>query len=188
MRNAGLGKTSEQWRQEVQEERSKAEQWEKRFHDTCVRESILKKSLVESQNEKEMLRARVEELEMTLHQSHSRNSAVELKASLNRIEDLRGKIEELEIELQNRELQIQLIKSDNEHWKELLHRSQNQVRNRDRIMGEAVAQIREVAEHLQTLAVQADVLSVKYELESDRGRELARLLKRVKTLGIRARP
>ncbi|MBA0636033.1 hypothetical protein Godav_024482, partial [Gossypium davidsonii] len=44
----------------------------------------------------------------------------------------------------------------------------NQVRNRDHIMGAAVAQIREVADCLQTLAVQADILSVKYELESDR--------------------
>ncbi|MBA0787253.1 hypothetical protein Gotri_025722, partial [Gossypium trilobum] len=35
-------------------------------------------------------------------------------------------------------------------------------------MGEAVVQIREVASHLQTLAVQADTLSVKYELESNR--------------------
>ncbi|MFQ6659079.1 hypothetical protein Gotur_028107 [Gossypium turneri] len=44
-------------------------------------------------------------------------------------------------------------------------------------MGEAVSQIREVANHLQTMAIQADVLSTKYELESDRGQELASLLK-----------
>ncbi|KAA3488146.1 pericentrin-like [Gossypium australe] len=49
-------------------------------------------------------------------------------------------------------------------------------------MGEAVAQVREVADHLQTLAVQADVLSLKYESESDRGRELAWLLRKVKAL------
>ncbi|MFQ6651516.1 hypothetical protein Gotur_023811, partial [Gossypium turneri] len=49
-------------------------------------------------------------------------------------------------------------------------------------MGEALAQIREVADHLQTLAVQADTLSVKYELESDRGQELASLLKKIKVL------
>ncbi|MFQ6659906.1 hypothetical protein Gotur_028621 [Gossypium turneri] len=53
---------------------------------------------------------------------------------------------------------------------------------------EAVSQIREVANHLQTMAIQADVLSTKYELESDRGRELASLLKEVKTLSIRAKP
>ncbi|MFQ6670224.1 hypothetical protein Gotur_035234, partial [Gossypium turneri] len=55
-------------------------------------------------------------------------------------------------------------------------------------MGEALTQVREVADRLQTLAVQADVLSVKYELESDRGRELDWLLRQVKALGIRARP
>ncbi|MBA0730342.1 hypothetical protein Golax_023273, partial [Gossypium laxum] len=46
-------------------------------------------------------------------------------------------------------------------------------------MGEAVTQVREVADHLRTLAVQVDMLSLKYESESDRGRELAWLLRKV---------
>ncbi|MBA0784792.1 hypothetical protein Gotri_027413, partial [Gossypium trilobum] len=49
-------------------------------------------------------------------------------------------------------------------------------------MGEAVAQIREVAHYLQTLVVQSDTLSVKYKLESDRGQELASLLRKIKVL------
>ncbi|MBA0621043.1 hypothetical protein Godav_006695 [Gossypium davidsonii] len=40
-------------------------------------------------------------------------------------------------------------------------------------MGEAVTQVRELVDHLQALTVQADILSLKYESESDRGRELA---------------
>ncbi|KAA3477697.1 reverse transcriptase [Gossypium australe] len=55
-------------------------------------------------------------------------------------------------------------------------------------MGEALAQVQEVANHIQTLAIQADVLSLKYVSESDRGRELVRLLKQVKTLSLRAKP
>ncbi|KAK5770824.1 hypothetical protein PVK06_046979 [Gossypium arboreum] len=110
-----------------------------------------------------MLVARVAELEEALHQYHGRNSDIELRASLSRIEDLKGK------------------------RKEQFYRSQDQVKDRDYIMGEVVAQIRKVASHLQTLVVQADVLSVKYELESDRGRELACLLEKVKTSGIRAK-
>ncbi|MBA0818378.1 hypothetical protein Gohar_022136 [Gossypium harknessii] len=31
IRTAGLGKTSEQWRQEIKEEKTKADQWEKKF-------------------------------------------------------------------------------------------------------------------------------------------------------------
>ncbi|MBA0730972.1 hypothetical protein Golax_023321 [Gossypium laxum] len=54
-------------------------------------------------------------------------------------------------------------------------------------MGKAVTQVREVADHLQTLAVQADMLNLKYESESDRGRELPWLLRKVKALSIRAR-
>ncbi|MBA0673300.1 hypothetical protein Goklo_024218 [Gossypium klotzschianum] len=65
---------------------------------------------------------------------------------------------------------------------------ENQVRNRDHIMGKAVVQIRKVADHLQTLAVQVDTLSVKYELESDRGQELASLLWKIRVLSIRAKP
>ncbi|MBA0638526.1 hypothetical protein Godav_025109 [Gossypium davidsonii] len=49
-------------------------------------------------------------------------------------------------------------------------------------------QIREVADYLQTLAVQADILSVKYELELDRGQELASLLRKIKALSVRAKP
>ncbi|KAG8496070.1 hypothetical protein CXB51_009191 [Gossypium anomalum] len=147
MRNAGLGKTSEQWRQEIQEEKARADWWERKFHDTQARE-----------------------------------------ASLSKIRNLKEKVEELDTKLQNCEDQIELLKANNEQLGEQLHRSQDQVRDRDYLMGEAIAQIREVADHLQTLVVQADVLGVKYELESDRGRELARLLRKVKALGVRARP
>ncbi|MBA0656014.1 hypothetical protein Goklo_008419 [Gossypium klotzschianum] len=60
--------------------------------------------LLESKNEKVGLRARVAELERSLHQYCSCNSTIELKASLNKIEELKGKIEELETALQNCEL------------------------------------------------------------------------------------
>ncbi|MFQ6664973.1 hypothetical protein Gotur_031893 [Gossypium turneri] len=49
-------------------------------------------------------------------------------------------------------------------------------------MEEAMVQIREVDDHVQALAVQADMLSVKYELESDRGQELAVLLRKIRVL------
>ncbi|KAG8486010.1 hypothetical protein CXB51_019405 [Gossypium anomalum] len=87
MRTVGLGKTSEQWRQKIQAKKARADQWEKRFHA---------------------------ELEKTLHQHRGRNSDIELKASLSRIEDLKGKVEELETVLQNCELRIELLESNNE--------------------------------------------------------------------------
>ncbi|KAL1174703.1 hypothetical protein V6Z11_A04G033200 [Gossypium hirsutum] len=67
MRTAGLGKTSEQWRHEVKEEQSKANQWEEKFRDAQAREGALKRSLVESQNEKEGLKTRVLELKRSLY-------------------------------------------------------------------------------------------------------------------------
>ncbi|MBA0783538.1 hypothetical protein Gotri_001236 [Gossypium trilobum] len=120
IRTAGLGKTSEHWRQEIKEEMSKA--------------NVMQGSLVESQNVKVALKTRVSELERSLHQYRSRNSVIELKASRSKIEELKGKIEELETVLQNCELRV---------------------RDRDYVMGATLTQVREVADHLQTLAVQA---------------------------------
>ncbi|KAA3472267.1 switch-associated protein 70-like [Gossypium australe] len=54
-------------------------------------------------------------------------------------------------------------------------------------MGEAVVQIREVADHLQALAARADALSLMYESGSDRGQSLAWLLRKVKDLGTKAK-
>ncbi|XP_040967973.1 TRAF3-interacting protein 1-like [Gossypium hirsutum] len=68
-----------------------------------------------------------------------------------------------------------------------LHQSRGQVRERDHVIGEAVAQIRGVAEYVQDLAIRADVLSLMYSSSSDIGQELALLLDRVKTLGIKAK-
>ncbi|MFQ6664695.1 hypothetical protein Gotur_031721 [Gossypium turneri] len=114
MRTAGLGKTSEQWRQEIKEERTKAD-----------------KSLLEYRNEKVGLRARVVELEKVLHLYRGRNSAIELRASLNKIEELNGKIRELENALQNSELRVELLERSNEQWQEQFHYSQSQIRDRD---------------------------------------------------------
>ncbi|MBA0789398.1 hypothetical protein Gotri_006931 [Gossypium trilobum] len=188
MRTAGLGKTSEQWRREIKEERTKADKWEKEFQDARARESISEKSLLECQNEKEGLKARVAKLEKSLHLYRNRKSAIELRASLKKIDELNERIEELEEAWKNSELRVELLERSNEQWREQFHHSQNQIRERDYIMGEAVTQVREVADHLQTLAVQADVLSLNYESESSRGRDLAWLLRKVKALSVKAKP
>ncbi|XP_052881225.1 uncharacterized protein LOC128289418 [Gossypium arboreum] len=138
-----------------------------RFQDARVREDTLKKSLLETQNEKEKLQARVAELERLLQQHRSHNSIIKLKASLSRIEELKGKIEELETALRDSKIRVKLLETNNDHYREQLHHSQNQIRDRNYVMGEAIAQVREIADHLQTLAVQADIFSLKYELESD---------------------
>ncbi|XP_016724746.1 spindle pole body component 110-like [Gossypium hirsutum] len=178
MKRAGLGKTSKQWQQEVQEERAKAEYWKKNFQEMQAHNQAL-------ENENQGLKARVTELGRSLHHHRSRNTAVELKVSLNKIEEMKHNIGGLEAALQNCELQIEQFEARERHWKEELHHFQDQVRDRDYLMGEAIVQIREVADHLQDLAAQANVLSAKYEIVSDRGRELALLLDRVRTLGLR---
>ncbi|MBA0785083.1 hypothetical protein Gotri_026186, partial [Gossypium trilobum] len=109
MRTAGLGKMSEQWRQEIKEEKTRADQWEKKFQDARVRENALERSLLECRNEKEGLKARVEELEKSLHLYRSRNSTIKLRASLSKIEELKGKIGELEDALHNFELRVELL-------------------------------------------------------------------------------
>ncbi|XP_052490794.1 uncharacterized protein LOC128043036 [Gossypium raimondii] len=182
IRTAGLGKTSEQWRVEIQEEKGKANRWEQKFQEMQRRNEALEKSLLESQKEKGELKDRVIVLERSLRQYRSRNSTIELKASLSKIEEMEKRIEELETELQNCEIQIKHLKVNESHSNEQLHHFQNQVRSRDHLIKKAVVQIREVADHIQTLAVQADTLSVKYESESKRGQELALLLRKIRVL------
>ncbi|MBA0875305.1 hypothetical protein Goshw_029500 [Gossypium schwendimanii] len=73
---------------------------------------------------------------------------MELRVSLSKIEEIKERIEELESTLQNCEIRIEYLETNENRQNEQLHHFQNQVRNRDHIMGEAVVQIREVADHL----------------------------------------
>ncbi|MBA0672208.1 hypothetical protein Goklo_023886 [Gossypium klotzschianum] len=98
----------------IKEEKTKADQWEKKFQDALVRKSALEKNLSECQNEEVRLKNRVVELEKSLHLHRSRNSAIELKASLNKIEELKGKIGDLEDALHNSELRMELLERRNE--------------------------------------------------------------------------
>ncbi|MBA0733891.1 hypothetical protein Gogos_017858 [Gossypium gossypioides] len=86
-------------------------------------EDAPERDLLESRNEKVGLRALVAELERSLHQYRSRNSVIELRASLNKIKEFKRKIEELEKTLQNYELRVKLLEMNNEHWKEQFQRS-----------------------------------------------------------------
>ncbi|MBA0756612.1 hypothetical protein Gogos_020647 [Gossypium gossypioides] len=113
--------------------------------------------------------------------------SMELSASFSKIEEMKERIEELETTLQNCGIWIEYLEANEDRQNEQLHYFQNQVRNRGHIMGEVVVQIRGVADHLQTLVVQADTLSVRYELESNRGQELASLLRKIRVLSIRAK-
>ncbi|XP_016728560.1 myosin-11-like [Gossypium hirsutum] len=152
-RNAELGKKIEQLEEEKMHLRldvdvQKLEAKKLRKGKRSIEEDLdslkadyKKLQLVEGQDEKKMLVARVADLERALYQYHGCNSDIELRASLNRIEDLKGKVEEFETTLQNCELRIEFLELNNEQWKEQVRRSQDQVRDRDHIMGEALAQI-----------------------------------------------
>ncbi|MFQ6666548.1 hypothetical protein Gotur_032853, partial [Gossypium turneri] len=94
VRTTGLGKTSEQWRQEVKEEKAKAGRWEERFQEAQMQNRSLEKSLLENQDERDKLKARVAELEKIVYQYRNRNSVAELQASLSRIEQMKKTIEE----------------------------------------------------------------------------------------------
>ncbi|XP_040932030.1 G kinase-anchoring protein 1-like [Gossypium hirsutum] len=113
MKRVGLGKSLEQWQQEVQEERAKAEYWEKKFQEIQSRNQALEKE----------------------------NQGLKTKASLDKIEEMKHNIGGLEAALQNCELQIEQLKAREEHWTGELHHFQDQVRDRDYLMGEAIVQI-----------------------------------------------
>ncbi|KAA3482730.1 227 kDa spindle and centromere-associated protein-like protein [Gossypium australe] len=187
IKNAGLGKTSEQWQQEVQEGRARADFWEGKFREMRTRKETLEKDLAESLNERIELKDKITELGRTLHHCRSRNTAIELKSSLNRIEEMKNRVEELEAALHSYELRVELLEAKEERGKEEIHHSRDQIRSRNYLMSEAIVQIREVADYLQTLAAHADVLSVKYELQPHHNQELISLLSSIKALGLRAK-
>ncbi|MBA0877293.1 hypothetical protein Goshw_029643 [Gossypium schwendimanii] len=82
MKATGLGKTSEQWCQEIQEEKIKADRLERKF------------------------------------QYRNRNSVMELRVSLDKIEQMKRRVEELEVALQNCEMRIELLEASKERQKE----------------------------------------------------------------------
>ncbi|KAA3480744.1 227 kDa spindle and centromere-associated protein-like protein [Gossypium australe] len=187
IKNAGLGKTSEQWQQEVQEGRARTDFWERKFREMRTRKETLEKDLAESLNERIELKDKIIELGRTLHHCRSRNTAIELKLSLSRIEEMKNRVEELEAALHSYELRVELLEAKEERGKEEIHHSHDQIRNRNYLMSEAIVQIREVADYLQTLAAHADVLSVRYELQPHHNQELISLLSSIKALGLRAK-
>ncbi|XP_052487967.1 uncharacterized protein LOC128041709 [Gossypium raimondii] len=71
MRTDGLGKTSEQWREETREERNKSNRWERKLQEVQARNKVLEESLLENQIEKGELKNRVGELERSLRQYRS---------------------------------------------------------------------------------------------------------------------
>ncbi|XP_052487951.1 uncharacterized protein LOC128041690 [Gossypium raimondii] len=84
IRTNGLEKTSEQWREEIREERDKSGRWEMKLKEVQARDKVLEESLLENQREKDELKNRVGELERSLRQYRSWNSIIELKARLKR--------------------------------------------------------------------------------------------------------
>ncbi|MBA0815883.1 hypothetical protein Gohar_000610 [Gossypium harknessii] len=53
MRTAGLGKISERWREEIQEEKDKADSWEKKFQEVQTRNEALKRICQKTKRKKQ---------------------------------------------------------------------------------------------------------------------------------------
>ncbi|KAL1073613.1 hypothetical protein V6Z11_D11G234600 [Gossypium hirsutum] len=123
MRTAGLGKTSEQWRQKIQEESNKADRWERKSRETQVLKETLEWQVLETQNYQADLKARIAKLERSFATYRSRNSVVELKTSLCKIEEMKKRIEELEYPLQGCRQQIESLEGNKERWRQQLHHS-----------------------------------------------------------------
>ncbi|KAK5784906.1 hypothetical protein PVK06_039447 [Gossypium arboreum] len=132
------------------------------------------------EEENKGLKTKVTELGRSLCWYRNHDPTVELK-------ELKSKVEDLEVTLHDGELRIEQLEAQEDCVKGELHQVKGQVRDRDYIIGEAIAQIREIAKYVRDLAVLADALSMMYESVSDKGRELALLLDKVRTLGIRAK-
>ncbi|KAG8482766.1 hypothetical protein CXB51_023957 [Gossypium anomalum] len=155
------------------QEKARAEYWKRKFQEIQVQNLALEEN-------NKGLKTKVIELGRSLrwHQNHI--STVELK-------ELKIKVKDLEVALHDGEFRVEQLTAQEDYLKGELHQARGQARERDHVIGEAIAQIREVAEYVQDLAIRADVLSLMYSSSSNVGRELALLLDRVKALGLRAK-
>ncbi|XP_052876210.1 tropomyosin-1-like [Gossypium arboreum] len=153
LRRAKIGGSSDQLQKEVQERKARAEYWEKKFQEMQSRNLAL-------EEENKGLKSKIIELGRSLRWHRNHDSTVELK-------ELKSKVENLEAALQEGKLQIEQLETQGDYLKGELHRFRGQIRERDHVMGEAIAQIREVAEYVQDLAVRADVLSMMCGSSSD---------------------
>ncbi|MFQ6669346.1 hypothetical protein Gotur_034640 [Gossypium turneri] len=75
MKTAGLGKTSEQWREEIREEKDKADRWEHKFQEYRNRNFAIE--LKTSLSKIEEMKKRIEELETTLQNYEIRIKCLE---------------------------------------------------------------------------------------------------------------
>ncbi|MBA0729677.1 hypothetical protein Golax_025737 [Gossypium laxum] len=91
------------------------------------------------------------------------------------IEEIKSKIEGLEAVLQSCEVRIEHLETKKGRQNEQLHYFQNQVRNRDHVMGEAVVQIREkerIKERALWLMLKRKVMMDPYILQADASRSM----------------
>ncbi|KAG8482615.1 hypothetical protein CXB51_024363 [Gossypium anomalum] len=139
LRRARVGGSSDQLQKEVQEGKARAEYWENKFQEMQSRNLAL-------EEENKRLKSKITELGRSLRWHRNHDSTVELK-------ELKSKVEDLEAALQEGKLWIEQLETQGDYLKGELHQSRGQIRERDHVMGEAIAQIREVAEYVQDLAV-----------------------------------
>ncbi|MFQ6665599.1 hypothetical protein Gotur_032286 [Gossypium turneri] len=125
MRIVGMEKTSEQWREDIREEKNKADRWERKFQEVQTRNEALEMSLSENRKEKGELKDRVAELKSSLRQYRNQDSAIELRTSLSRIEEMKKRIKELETTLQNCEIRIEYLEANEDRHNEQFHYFQN---------------------------------------------------------------
>ncbi|KAG8474314.1 hypothetical protein CXB51_033544 [Gossypium anomalum] len=156
--------------EKFKKEKRKVEEDEDDFKEEYKKAKVsLKRVGLGKSSEQWQKETKVNELGRSLRWHRNHDPTVEL-------EELKSKVEDLEVALHDGELQIEQLEAQKDCIKGELHQVKGQVMNKDYIIGEAIAQIREIAENVRDLALRADVLGIMYESASDKGQEFALLL------------
>ncbi|MFQ6653616.1 hypothetical protein Gotur_024926 [Gossypium turneri] len=166
------------------------EWWVKRIND-----NVPKPSLENSQSIEEHLRVVPSELEIIKKNFERRN--VELEKKIEQMEEEKINLR-LDVDVQKLEVK-KLRKGKNKAEEDLddLKTDYKKLRLLIRTNGlgktseqwrEEIREEKDKSGRWERKLQEADTLSVKYELESDRGQKLASLLRRIKVLSIRAKP
>ncbi|XP_040973588.1 tropomyosin-1-like isoform X2 [Gossypium hirsutum] len=125
LKRARVEGASDQLQKEIQEEKVRAQYWERKYQEMQSQSLAL-------EEENKDLKSKVAELGRSLRWHQNHDSTVELQ-------ELKNKVEDLEVALHDGEIRIEQLEAQEDYLKEELYQSRGQVRERDYIIGEAIA-------------------------------------------------
>ncbi|KAK8680909.1 hypothetical protein V6N13_109847 [Hibiscus sabdariffa] len=114
---AGLGKTSGQWRAELQQEKEKVDFWKRKHQEAETQQNLMREELTDRRVENVNLRTQISELEASLQMFENLQLEAQLAASQEENAMMKEQVEDLECSLQTCQEELESFKELQEYEK-----------------------------------------------------------------------